>query len=405
MSDTPPPSVDELFSRKGSGPLGGIVVADFSRVLAGPYCTMLLADLGATVIKIEGPGGDDTRTWKPPARGNESTYFLSVNRNKRSIALDFRDQRDLATAQALAARADVVVENFKPDGLASFGLDYEGVSQLNPSVIYASITGFGTEGGAQLPGYDLLVQAISGMMSLTGHPEGEPFRSGVAVFDVITGLHASVGILAALAHRTETGEGQLVEMNLLSSALSGMVNQTAAYVTGGVVPQRMGNEHPSLYPYEPMATGSGELVIAIGNDAQFARLCLMLDTQELSTDERFVTMPQRNANRLELRPLLEARLKTRTATEWFDTLTEAGLPCAPIQDVRGGIEMATRLGLAPVAMAGAGSSAIPTVRNPIRLSRTPPSYELPPPAFNADAELITAWLQTADGATREAGRA
>lgn len=398
------PHLDNMLGRNATGPLSGIIVADFSRVLAGPYCTMLLADMGATVLKIEGPGGDDTRTWKPPVRDDQATYFLSVNRNKRSIALDFRDPQDLATAQALAARADVMVENFKPEGLAGFDLDYGSVAALNPSIIYASITGFGTGGGAKLPGYDLLVQAISGMMSLTGHPSGEPFRSGVAVFDVMTGLHASVGILAALAHRTATGEGQLIEVNLLSSALSGMVNQTAAYVTGGVVPQRMGNEHPSLYPYEPMETGEGELIIAIGNDAQFDRLCVALGVPALSADERFATMPRRNLNRDQLRILLQDRLSAHSAAEWFDTLTEVGLPCAPIQDVRGGINMATKLGLSPVAMTGTGSAAIPTVRNPIGFSRTPPSYDIPPPALNADAEMIRAWLHPATKPPRENGQ-
>src|SRR5271165_4927156 len=208
---------------RAGGPLAGLLVADFSRILAGPYATMLLADMGAEVIKVEGPGGDDTRTWQPPVRDGISTYYLGVNRNKRSIALDLRDAGDLAAARELARRADVFIENFKPGGLARFGLDYE----ANPAVVYASISGFGSgPKGAALPGYDLIVQAISGLMSVTGDPDGEPYRAGVAVFDVISGLHATIGILAALNHRQESGRGQHIEISLLASAMSGLVNQT-----------------------------------------------------------------------------------------------------------------------------------------------------------------------------------
>jgi crotonobetainyl-CoA:carnitine CoA-transferase CaiB-like acyl-CoA transferase len=216
--------------------LAGLLVADFSRVLAGPYATMLLADLGADVIKVESPAGDDTRHWVPPRRGDVGTYYLSVNRNKRSVALDLAEPADLAAAQALAARADVVIENFKPGGLGRFGLDYEAVRQANPAVVYCSISGFGSGKGASLPGYDLLVQAVSGLMDLTGAPDGPPYKAGVAVFDVITGLHAAVGILAALHHRQATGEGQWVETNLLSSALSALVNHTSP--TGWATPTR-----------------------------------------------------------------------------------------------------------------------------------------------------------------------
>ena len=216
-----------------SGPLAGLVVADFSRILAGPYATMLLADLGAEVIKVEAPGGDDTRSWQPPVRDGVSTYYLAVNRNKRSIALDLKDPGDVAVAQALAGRADVLIENFKPGGLARFGLDYDTVAASNQKVIYASISGFGSgPKGAVLPGYDLIVQAISGLMSLTGDPGGEPFRAGISVFDVMAGMHATIGVLSALNARHATGRGQHVEVNLLSSALSGLVNQSSAYVAG-----------------------------------------------------------------------------------------------------------------------------------------------------------------------------
>jgi crotonobetainyl-CoA:carnitine CoA-transferase CaiB-like acyl-CoA transferase len=239
------------------GPLAGLLVADFSRVLAGPYCTMLLGDLGADVIKVESPGGDDTRRWVPPVTGDgRSTYFLAINRNKRSVALDLRSDGDLALARELARRADIFVQNFKPGGLTKFGLDYDSVRAVNPAIIYASISGFGAAGGKDLPGYDLMVQAMSGLMSLTGDPDGPPYRAGISMFDVMAGLHTAIAILAALHHRDATGEGQHVEASLLASALSGMVNQTSAYVTAGVVPFRMGNSHPSLTPYEPLPPSS-----------------------------------------------------------------------------------------------------------------------------------------------------
>ena len=232
-----------------AGPLSGLLVADFSRVLAGPYATMLLADLGADVIKVESPAGDDTRHWVPPVTGDgTSTYFMAINRNKRSVALDLTNGEDLAAAQELARRADVFVQNFKPGGLRRFGLDYESVAAGNPGIVYASISGFGAGQGKDLPGYDLMVQAMSGLMSLTGDPDGPPFRAGISVFDVIAGLHTGFGILAALVHRAATGQGQHVEASLLSSALSGMVNQTSAWVAGGVVPFRMGNAHPACSP-------------------------------------------------------------------------------------------------------------------------------------------------------------
>jgi crotonobetainyl-CoA:carnitine CoA-transferase CaiB-like acyl-CoA transferase len=254
------------------GPLTGLLVADFSRILAGPYATMLLADLGADVIKVEGPRGDDTRTWQPPARDGVATYYLGINRNKRSIALDFADAEDAALARELAHRADIVIENFRPGGLARFGLNYEEVAVANPKIIYASISGFGTtEKGAVLPGYDLIVQAMSGLMSLTGDPDGPPYRAGISVFDVMAGLHATIGVLAALHKRNQTGRGQHVEVNLLSSALSGLVNHSSAVVAGGVVPFRMGNSHPSLFPYEPLPCADGDLIITAGNDGQFRR--------------------------------------------------------------------------------------------------------------------------------------
>ncbi len=376
-----------------AGPLSGVLVADFSRVLAGPYCTMLLADLGADVIKVESPAGDDTRRWKPPVtEDGRATYFLAVNRNKRSVALDLGADGDLAEAHELARRADVLVQNFKPGGLARFGLDYASASARNPALIYASISGFGSGGGRDLPGYDLMVQAMSGLMSLTGDPAGPPFRSGISVFDVIAGLHCAIGILAALFHRAATGEGQHVEANLLSSALSGMVNQSSAWVAGGVLPHRMGNSHPSLFPYEPLPTGDGELIVTAGNDAQFSKLCEVIGAPELPADPRFAHNEDRTAHRDQLRPLLAERLARRSAAEWFADLIAAGVPCGPISTVEGGVAFATEVGLDPVVVAGHGPAGVRTVRNPLTFSRTPPRYDLPPPTLDEHGEQIRAWL-------------
>ncbi len=375
-----------------AGPLAGLLVADFSRVLAGPYCTMLLADLGADVIKVEGPGGDDTRGWVPPSRGGVSTYYLAINRNKRSVALDLRDEADRTAAAELARRADILVENFKPGGLNRFGLDYSAVRAANPAIIYASISGFGTGGGKGLPGYDLMVQAISGLMSLTGEPDGPPLRAGISVCDVLCGLHTAVGILAALNHRARTGAGQHLNANLLSSALSGMVNQSSAYAAGGVVPFRMGNSHPSLYPYEPLPTGDGDLIITSGNDRQFRALCEVLGAPELADDPRFAANEGRTANREQLRPLLVERLRRRPAAEWFRDLIAAGVPCGPINTVDGGVAFAERVGLAPIVTAGQGAAGVPTIANPLSFSATAPRYDLPPPALDEHGEQIRAWL-------------
>ena len=374
------------------GPFDGLLIADFSRVLAGPYCTMLLGDLGATVIKVESPAGDETRTWLPPDRNGIATYYLAINRNKRSIVLDFTDPTDLQLAQELAARADIFIENFKPGGLKRFGLDYDAVRQQNAGVIYASISGFGTAQGSSLPGYDLIVQAVSGLMSMTGSLDGPGYRSGIAVFDVMAGLHATIGILAALHHRSRTGEGQHIEVSLLASALSGLVNHTSAYVAGGVVPKRMGNAHPSLFPYEPLPTADQELVIAVGNNGQFSKLCEILDLPELPRDPRFANTEDRTHNREALRPLLVERLRTRTANEWFHRLSAAGVPCGPINTIEEGVRLAQELGLDPVVEVGAGDDAMPMIRHPISFSLTPPRHTLPPPALGQDSEQIRAWL-------------
>jgi crotonobetainyl-CoA:carnitine CoA-transferase CaiB-like acyl-CoA transferase len=385
------------------GPLTGLLVADFSRVLAGPFCTQILGDLGAEVIKVEGPGGDDTRHWMPPVHGGISTYYLSVNRNKRSVLLNLKDAADRAAAAELARRADIMVENFKPGGLRQFGLDYESVRAANPAVIYASITGFGSGGGAHLPGYDLIVEAMSGLMSLQGDEDGPPYRAGIAVFDVMSGLQTAIGVLAALDHRRRTGEGQRVEVDLMSAALAGMVNQTGAFASAGVVPHRMGNSHPSLFPYEPLPTGDGDLVIAAGNDTQFRNLCTVLGAPELAGDKRFAVNSDRTANRDQLRPLLVGQLKARSAGEWFDLLIAAGVPCGPINSVAGGVEFAEQIGLDPIVQAGHGETAMPGIRNALTFSATAPRYDLPPPALDEHGEEIRAWLATGYASTDQPG--
>jgi crotonobetainyl-CoA:carnitine CoA-transferase CaiB-like acyl-CoA transferase len=382
---------------ESGGPLAGLLVADFSRVLAGPYATMLLADMGADVVKVEGPPtGDETRSWLPPEREGVSTYYLGINRGKRSVVLDLRDEADLAAARELARRADVVIENLKPGGMKRFGLDFESVRSDNPTVVYASISGFGSGKGAHVPGYDLLVQAVSGLMSLTGDPEGTPYRAGISVFDVMAGNHAVIGILAALRHREVTGAGQQVEVNLLSSALTGLVNHSSAWVAGGQVPYRMGNAHPSVFPYEPLPAADTELIVIAANDGQFARLCEVLGIPEVAQDERFLHNGDRTRNREELRPILAERLATRKAAEWFDLLLEAGVASGPINTIDDGFAMAERFGLEPIVEVGEGDRAIPTTRHPIRFSATPASYSLPPPDLDEHGDELRAWLAADD---------
>jgi crotonobetainyl-CoA:carnitine CoA-transferase CaiB-like acyl-CoA transferase len=368
-----------------TGALSGLLVADFSRVLAGPYATMLLADLGAEVVKVERPGaGDDTRAWGPPyAPGGEATYFLGVNRNKRSIALDLR--ADVEVARALAARADVLVENFRPGTMDRLGLGYPSLRELNPGLVYCSITGFGSGPGSGLPGYDLIAQAVGGLMSVTGEPGGHGTKAGVALVDVITGLHAGLGILAALRHRDHTGEGQHIEVSLLSSLLSALTNHASAYAAAGVVPQAMGNRHPSIVPYEVFEAADRPIVIAAGNDRQFQALCGALNRQDLAEDARYATNADRVAGRDGLVRELNAALAARTADEWFEALTAAGVPCGPINDLAAAFALADELGLEPsVPVDGVGQ-----VANPLRLSATPPSYRRPPPRLGED----DAWVR------------
>ena len=317
------------MSTEQPGALSGLLIADFSRVLAAPYATMLLGDLGADVVKVERPGiGDDTRAWGPPYAGGTATYFLSVNRNKRSLALDLTAQADRETALELIRRADVLVENFRPGTMGRYGLSYEQVHEINPRIIYCSVTGFGAGKGAALPGYDLLAQAVGGLMSVTGPAPGQPVKAGVAVVDVLTGLHATVGILAALRDRERTGQGQWVQVNLLSTLLSSLVNQSVAYTAAGSIPGILGNRHPSIAPYEVYPTADHPMVIAVGNDRQFAAFARGLGVPDLPGDPRFATNPDRVANVDALSDVVTPLLAAHPASTWFDVLSPSGCPAA-----------------------------------------------------------------------------
>ncbi|MDG9706730.1 CaiB/BaiF CoA transferase family protein [Streptomyces sp. DH10] len=373
----------------GRGALDGLRIADFSRVLAGPYATMLLADLGADVVKVERPGtGDDTRAWHPPAdQDGTSTYFLSVNRNKRSIVLDLNTEAGRERARALVGESDVLVENFRPGTMERLGLGHKELRARNPELIYCSISGFGSGAGAAIPGYDLLVQAVGGLMSVTGEAHGEPVKAGVALVDVITGLHASLGILAALRHRDATGEGQLVEVNLLSSLLSALVNQASAFAVAGVVPGRMGNAHPSIAPYETLPTADRPLALAVGNDRQFAALAEAVGDPGLAVDDRFRTNADRVAQRAELRDILTERLGAAGADHWSTVLLAAGVPAGPVNTIDDAFAFAHTLGLPGIVDIPAAPAdrekGRPSrqVAHPIALSGTPAQYRLPPPGL------------------------
>lgn len=372
------------------GALDGLLVADFSRVLAGPYATMLLADLGATVVKVERPGsGDDTRGWGPPfAADGQATYFQAVNRNKRSIALDLTDPADAEVATRLADTADVLVENYRPGSLKRFGLDAESVCARNPRAVYCTITGFGSGEGAALPGYDLLVQAMGGLMSITG--TDQPTKAGVALVDVLTGLHATVGILAALQHRERTGEGQQLEISLLGSLQSSLVNQISSVLGAGTVPTYLGNAHPSIAPYEVFRAADRPMILAVGNDGQFARLVEVLDRPDLASDSRYATNTARVENRTTLVATIEEVLSTRGADEWQGLITAAGVPCGPINDIAQGIALADSLGLNPVIDIADPRRCEPhrQIANPVDYSATPVAYRSAPPDLDEDRSEV-----------------
>lgn len=377
--------------------LDGLLVADFSRVLAGPLATMHLADLGATVVKVERPGGgDDTRAWGPPWTASSSAYFDCVNRSKYGIALDLADPADRAAAQELARRADVVVENFRPGALTAYGLDYSAVSRVNPRAVYCSISGFGDGAGAALAGYDFLVQAVGGLMSITGESDGDPTKVGVALVDVLTGKDAVIGILAALAARATTGRGDHVRVDLLSSLLGGLANQAAGYLTTGVAPGRMGNRHPSIAPYETLHCADAQLAIACGNDAQFARLAAVVGRPELAGDERFATNPARVQHRVELVELLERQLRGASAAAWEARLTAVGVPAGLVGDVGTAIERATGLGLEPLIRVPASDGDVAQIRHPVRYTTGSTAAAAAPPLLGEHTDAVRAWLAGPD---------
>ena len=370
--------------------LDGILVADFSRVLAGPLCTMTLGDLGADVVKVERPdGGDDTREWGPPWHDEGATYYLGLNRNKRSVTLDLKDPGDLALARRLAARADVVVESFRPGTIDRLGLGYDDVAPGNPGVVYCSISAFGTgERAAALPGYDLLLQAMSGLMSVTGETDGRPLKVGAALIDMICGLYAANGILAALHARSRTGEGQRVHVSLMDSALAALLNQGSGFLNAGVVPGRLGNRHPSITPYETFRAADGDFAVACGNDALFRRLCAAIGRPELAEDARYADNRARLEHRDALTTDLEAAFAGADAAEWVARLGEAGVPAGPINDVGEAFAFAEELGLEPwVEVDG-----VRTVRPAMTLSTTPAAVRRRPPRLGEHDAEIRAWL-------------
>jgi crotonobetainyl-CoA:carnitine CoA-transferase CaiB-like acyl-CoA transferase len=365
------------------GALDGLLVADFSRVLAGPLCTQTLGDLGADVVKVERPGaGDDTRGWGP-------TYFLGLNRNKRSLVLDLADADDALLARRLADRADVLVESFRPGTIDRLGLGYEAVAQTNPGIVYCSISAFGSgERAARLPGYDLLMQAMSGLMSMTGEPDGRPLKVGTALIDMICGLYATTAVLAALQAREHNGRGQHVEVSLMDSALAGLLNQASAYLNAGVVPGRLGNRHPSIAPYETFRAADEDFAVAVGNDAIFARLCAAIGRPELATDERFATNVARIERREQLGAILEGAFHAEPAAEWVARLSAAGVPAGPINDIEQAFAFAQALGLDPVWE----TAGVRTVRSPMHLGDTPTSARRRPPELGQHDDELRAWL-------------
>ena len=374
-----------------SQPLEGVKVIDLSRILAGPLCTMTLRDFGADVLKVEIIAGDETRGWIPPVNAQGiSTYYWSVNRNKQAVIVDFANTAALDRLLALIAEADVLVENFRPGVLAKFGLDYDRLKALNPSLIYCSISGFGEKQGATLPGFDLLVQAVGGLMSITGEPDATPSKVGVALVDVLAAQNAVTGILLALRERESSGQGQRVSINLLSSLLAGLTNQSSSTLATGQAPARMGNAHPSIAPYETFNTSDGVVAIAVGNDRQFAALCQQLGDPALAEDPRFFTNSARVANRGVLKTLIEEVTSTRNAASWAASLMNAGVPAGKVNSVAEAIDFAKELGLDPVAVikdevTGEGTTQI---SSPIGLSRSAAQYRRLPPTHVQHQELF-----------------
>ncbi len=395
------------------GALTGLRVLDLSRVLAGPWSSQLLADLGAEVVKIERPGGgDDTRAWGPPWLADvegeptsESAYFLSANRNKQSVTIDIGQQEGQRLVARLAGEADVLIENFKVGNLARYGLDYATLKERNPRLIYCSITGFGQTGPyAARPGYDFLMQGMGGLMSITGRPDGSdgggPQKVGVALTDVLTGLYATVAILAALARRERSGTGQHIDLALLDVQVASLANQASSYLVGGSAPKRLGNAHPSIVPYQDFPSADGHVIIAVGNDGQFAQLCKVLGVTEWSSDTRFSTNPQRVANREILVPAIAEITRTRTTAQWVAAMESAGVPGGPINTIDRVFDdpQVQARGMRIELEHTAARRPVPFVANPIRLSESPVQYRSAPPTLGQHtSDVLGAWLSMGKG--------
>ena len=376
-----------------TGPLAGVRVLELARILAGPWAGQVLADLGATVTKVEKPGeGDDTRSWGPPFTGGESAYFLATNRGKRSVTIDFTKPEGQDLVRRLAAASDVVIENFKVGGLAKYGLDWDSLKAVNPRLVYCSITGFGQDGPyAQRAGYDFMIQGLGGLMSLTGEAGGMPVKVGVAVTDVFTGLYAAIGILGGLSHRDRTGQGQQVDMALLDVQVAVLANQALNYLVAGQAPGRLGNAHPNIVPYQAFAAADGHLILAIGNDGQFARFCAVAGRPELAADPRFATNPARVANRVALVAQVAAEMARRPAAWWLAQLEAVGVPAGPINDlaqVFADPQVQAR-GLA-LDLPHASAGRVPGVRSPVRYSATPLPCDVPPPTLGQHTDAVLA---------------
>ena len=381
------------------GPLAGVKVLDLSRILAGPTCTQLLGDLGASVLKIENPvsGGDDTRAWGPPfakdADGRDtdlSAYFMAANRNKRSVAVDLTTDEGQAVIRRLAGHADIVIENFKPGGLAKYGLDYDSLKPDLPKLVYCSISGFGQTGpNRDKPGYDLMAQGFGGIMSLTGDPEGSPMKVGVGIADVMCGMYATVGILAALRHRDQTGQGQQVELALVDAQIAWLINEGVNYLTSGDLPKRRGNAHPNIVPYDTFATLDGHVIIAVGNDAQFQRFCAVLGLAGIADDPRFATNPSRLEHRDALLPHIRAALAQRSSAQVVEALEGVKVPVGPVQtlDQVFASEQVTAREM-QIDMARDGADPLKLIGNPLKFSQTPVTYRRTPPQFGADTETV-----------------
>jgi crotonobetainyl-CoA:carnitine CoA-transferase CaiB-like acyl-CoA transferase len=371
-------------------PLHGIRVLDLSRVLAGPYCTMVLGDLGADVIKVESPEGDETRTWGPPFAEGESAYYLCINRNKRSIVVDFKTGEGRADLRRLIGESDVLVENFRPGTLSRFALDFESASALNPALIYCSISGFGQTGPLRdKPGYDFMIQAMGGLMSITGEPDGVPMKVGVAVADLFAGQNAVIAILAALQARTQTGRGQHLDISLFDSQVGMLTNVASNYLISGNLPKRYGNAHANIVPYQSFRASDGWFVIAVGNDRQFAKMCEVIGKSELARDSRFTENAGRVEHREALIACLQPVLLTRTVVDWLSALETAGIPCGPINTldkVFAEPQVGARGML--ILMKHPGIGQLPLVGSPLKFSDTPVEYKLPPPRLGEHTDEI-----------------